>query len=210
MVGAMKKFQTLGADLYDYRFVFQNHVVFDVGDHGDWPRAVQEATAIHKTLRAMEVPHWVALSGGKGIHIEVFGPPDANGEWRSRFAAEVTQRASPGAFPIEVDPCTINPLGEESRAIRDFGGLKDNGRKILWWQDGQIWWDLPTDVKTAYRRAEKRGFRYPKIRIDDSLPRCDTSWMKELFGDHCPKSPLCSNRKPEQWLGCDSCPMVAA
>jgi hypothetical protein len=89
------------------RVVATNEIVFDIGDdkrdeEGNrtptpWPRIVDETYALWIALNRMGIPYWGALSGGKGTHTHVFGPPGSNP------AAEVERRSMERAIVAE-DP----------------------------------------------------------------------------------------------------------
>lgn len=74
--------------VHHLRVVLPHEIVFDLGDDvldddgnhvpKPWGRVVDEAHALMLALNRMGIPYWCALSGGKGIHIHVFGAPGSN------------------------------------------------------------------------------------------------------------------------------------
>lgn len=71
-----------------YRSIIQCQTVFDLGDNTPWSRTALEANALMSTLDALGIDYLPTLSGGKGLHVEVFsdGPPETT----SRFCGNCT------------------------------------------------------------------------------------------------------------------------
>jgi hypothetical protein len=61
--------------LHSYRTVLPNEMVCDLGDHTNWIETVSNAHAIMDILNEATISYICALSGGRGIHIHIFGPP---------------------------------------------------------------------------------------------------------------------------------------
>jgi hypothetical protein len=60
----------LATEPFDYRTVLSNEIVFDI-DNG-WTKVSRIGKDIVSILRRRAIPHYIALTGGRGIHIHVF------------------------------------------------------------------------------------------------------------------------------------------
>lgn len=192
------------------RAVLPQEIVFDIGDDDPWPVARKWATAIHNALTFLDLPHWVALSGGKGIHIHLMCQRHAwaeDDEWRVRVSRYVLEYASVLCEDpmLKVDHRLINPR-EGSRLVRDFGAAKEAGgdRKTLWWQDGEAWIDLPETREQAYSMMRRDD--YPTMR-PAKISRLDLGWTDAVGAASCPKGPECLD--PLNWNFCDTCEVCA-
>ncbi len=193
------------------RAVLDKEVVFDVGDDTPWGTSIIHATAIHESLEALGIPHWVALSGGKGMHIHVMCKPHPwadDDQWRFRVARYILEDAANrcGDFMLSTDYRLLSPP-DGSRLVREFGAKNDASSsrvKSLWWQDGDEWRALPATRDEAYDMIQTH--EYPMVR-PASVYRLDMSWTGCVGAGSCPKGPQCL--EPANWSMCDGCPVMS-
>lgn len=220
----------IGIEDVHLRTILPCQTVFDVGDCNDhdcaqtqhercWgERAVPDAEAIRAALDRMGIAHIMSLSGGKGVHIEVFsdkaptvhsiqvgesivedgGRPD----WRRRFAADVLTAASLArGSTVVADPRLKSP-NDSSHLVRDWGQ-----RKLDWsprtkrvWPRGK---PLPQTREEAYEMVP-----HGPDAIPDSIPTNEgLGDQYSLLARGCPRSTACFDpASNDGWPGCGSCP----
>lgn len=222
------------------RAVPLNEIAFDLGDdqHDDegerhptpWATTRLHAKAVCEACTRLGIPMLVSLSGGKGIHVEIFlttkAPAivrrglrhDPRDDWRWPIALRILALANQILYgdtfwseqTIQFDPRLIAP-NEGSQLIREFGESKSPSaktRKLLWHEGYGPVPDLPETREEAYAAAEalaaKRGSPRPQspIAIAHGAKLFDMRWADILLGDPCPKTMECIETR------CETCPAV--
>lgn len=221
--------------LHHLRTVLLNQIVFDVGDDTadhtptPWATTVRYTMAICEACTRLGIPLLVGLSGGKGIHLEIFlstkAPTivrrglrhDPKDDWRWPIALRILALANHILFgdtfwaeeTIIVDQLLIAPA-EGSRLVREFSEQKSPSskmRKLLWHEGLGPVAPIPTDKAQAYAAAEakaaQRGSPRPvgPIPIASEAKRLDTRWAASLLGRPCPTSASCLE------VTCAACPI---
>lgn len=221
----------LGEQRHHLRTVLPTQLVFDLGDllpgdppQGDWNRCRIESDAIAAGCTNLGVPFIMSLSAGKGVHLEVFLPPegpqsrcrDEGEDYRILIANAIVAEAKRILWPnpderashfIVYDPRTVSPR-EGSRLLTENGERKTplGPRKVVWHEGYGPAPRLPATREEAYIIAEKRGIVRPTaIPVALDAERHDTRWVEELLGKPCPTGPACME---QMWGVCDGCPLM--
>lgn len=190
---------------YDLRTIVPTQVVFDLGDNEPWERTRRECEAVMDVLDEWDVPYWCGLTGGSGVHIEVFLRPAWASDHRAEFALGVLTKAH-GKLgylgeELDVDGRCLDP-NQHSRLIREFGSFGSGGRRKTLWAAGSDRDPLPKTRERAYDVADHR--------FPDSI---ETAWqppgmahavVSEALGGRCPRHPDCYDHKPGT---CERCPL---
>lgn len=111
------------------RCVLSHESVFDLGDSLDgvpmpWERTVQEAHAVMLALNRMKLPYITALSGGRGIHIHIFGEPGSNP------AAENSHAKRGRIEPVLNPPAPKEALAESPPCIKQTFAWLRAGKNV--------------------------------------------------------------------------------
>lgn len=190
---------------YDLRTVLPTQVVFDLGDNSDWTRIRNETHTILSILEEWGVPCWCALTGGKGIHIEVFLRPLWAVKWRQKFADAVLstayERLGYTLETVDADPRLLAPE-KQKRQLREFGAMGSRHRKTLWFEGVGGFPMLPFKREEAYKA---RSVRFPSTIFRVESPPGTTHAMRsEAEGGQCPRRPACYDKRPGD---CSECPL---
>lgn len=185
-------------DGHSYRTVYQNEVVFDIGDHGDWQKCVQDTIALWGRLERLGhipgVDYWPALSGGKGTHTHLFIEKTATltRKWddredsRENFA-KMLCAARMGQPSIEYDPRLINP-SFQGRMVREFGARGRMGfLKTMW---PHRYDSLPGDRQKAYQMVGPARFPSGVTPLLSPMGHLHRE-IRTAFGGVCPKRREC-------------------
>lgn len=212
------------------RSILPQQVVFDVGDCSEpsceqaghvrcWQeKALGNALPIMQALDEMGVPFVASLSGGKGIHVEVFADEapatystmvgesivedDGRPDWRRRFASEVLSRASIiRGEAVVADPRLKSP-NDSSHLVRDWGQ-----RKVDWSDKTKRVWSRGLGFPSARGEAYEMVPHGPDA-IPDHIPICAGLARRYSLGAKgCPKTAACFDpTSNDGWPGCGDCP----
>jgi hypothetical protein len=214
---------------YDYYCMLPSQVVFDQGDHGDWSRTRRDAMALWRTLDGWNIRYLAALTGGKGIHTEVFLHPfeadrlgihahrkafatAAMGVTSDRINDEIEARLMlptlSSTEEVESDP-RLHAPNEDSRMVREYGSRGKGGKspfvKTLWGMGPGPLRALPETREAAYRQA---GVVFPEyLPLNEAPPSASHAMLREWFGGVCPIGPSCFPGAEESEPGfCSECP----